>query len=256
DSTTGYVDTSASFDGAYGASIPCLGDCGVDSNSVMIWRLSHQQGQLQPPTMLKAPSLPGSQMTSIQFSPTENKLAATTDDGHLLLWDLDKPDQPEINQGFTADLVKPLFTTNGNQLLIGVHSTVELWQITDNELVLVKHFYDPSVEASTAEITHLALSVNGERALSTDDDGRITLWDMETGEALATFPSQNPRINAIAFSEDGSNAIYTDSRGSVYSLQLSETDSAIVMWTENNRLPLFSSEDCNHYAFTDYCPPK
>ena len=54
-----------------------------------------------------------------------------------------------------------------------------------------------------AEVNAIALSVDGNRLASGDNDGNIQLWDVEQGKLIAILPADGQAIAALAFSPDG-----------------------------------------------------
>jgi WD40 repeat protein len=56
-------------------------------------------------------------------------------------------------------------------------------------------------------VTAVALSSNGNRALSGSNDNTLRLWDLATGETLRTLKGHTDPVNAVALTADGSRAL-------------------------------------------------
>jgi WD40 repeat protein len=53
----------------------------------------------------------------------------------------------------------------------------------------------------------VTLAPSGRRALSCGNEGRIWLWDVESGIPLARFDGHEGNVNTVAFAPDGRRAI-------------------------------------------------
>jgi WD40 repeat protein len=69
----------------------------------------------------------------------------------------------------------------------------------------------------------VALSPDGHRAVSNSLDGTVRLWDLESGEELATFIGDGD-MRYSAFTSDGRTIVAGDGFGRVHFLRLVEAD--------------------------------
>ena len=65
----------------------------------------------------------------------------------------------------------------------------------------------------------MAVSVDGRLALSGLLHGTAKVWDLETGQCLATFPLDAP-LWSVALAKDGATVIVGDATGGVTCLRL------------------------------------
>jgi WD40 repeat protein len=72
----------------------------------------------------------------------------------------------------------------------------------------------PSISHSR-EITSVAVSPDGHRALTGSYDETIKLWDVSSGQLLKTFAGHSSHIASVAFSPDGKFFISGDGNGSL-----------------------------------------
>ena len=70
----------------------------------------------------------------------------------------------------------------------------------------------------------VAVSADGRLALSASSDGTVKVWDLETGNCLATLPLEGPLLEgpfqSFALSPDGATVVVGDAAGGVTSLRL------------------------------------
>jgi WD40 repeat protein len=56
-------------------------------------------------------------------------------------------------------------------------------------------------------VNAVAVYADGRRAISASDPGTLTLWDLDTGEALRTLSGLSDYVTAVALYADGRRAI-------------------------------------------------
>ncbi|HGE72861.1 TPA: TIR domain-containing protein, partial [Candidatus Poribacteria bacterium] len=64
-----------------------------------------------------------------------------------------------------------------------------------------------TLEGHTSEVTLVALSRDGKRAVSASRDGTLKIWDMETGEEIRTLKGHTFGVRSVALSRDGKRAV-------------------------------------------------
>jgi len=67
------------------------------------------------------------------------------------------------------------------------------------------------------------VTADGQRAVSASDDNTVRLWDLETGEVMATFTCDWP-AHCCAFSEALKLIVAGDAGGHLHFLKLESTD--------------------------------
>ncbi|MDT9326308.1 MAG: WD40 repeat domain-containing protein, partial [Limnospira sp. PMC 1286.21] len=68
-------------------------------------------------------------------------------------------------------------------------------------------------------VNAVAIAPDGKRAVSASDDKTLKLWDLETGEVLATFTGEGA-MESCAIAPDGVTVVAGDGSGRVYFLRL------------------------------------
>jgi WD40 repeat protein len=71
-------------------------------------------------------------------------------------------------------------------------------------------------------VTTLAISPDGEKAISASRDKTLKLWNLDQGQEINTFIVDSP-ISSCTFSPDGSTIIAKEESGRVHFLRLEVT---------------------------------
>ena len=67
----------------------------------------------------------------------------------------------------------------------------------------------------------MAVSPDGRHAVSGSDDGTLAVWDLGTGNRLATITLDGP-IPSVAWHPDGRSIVAGDAGGNLYRLEYRE----------------------------------
>ncbi len=140
-------------------------------------------------------------ITSFTVLPSGNILSAHSQDNKIKVWDAEKPDVP-IAEFTETDQVRLIWTIafapTGNLLAVGSREgTIYLYDFIRKARLkpLIGH---------TEYIWSVCFSPDGKRLVSGSDDRIARLWDVESGEEIATLPLGEPHtLMDIAFSPCG-----------------------------------------------------
>lgn len=125
---------------------------------------------------------------SIDFSPCGNKLAATSYDKIVRVWNLGKPEAPPAElTGHQAVLYALAFSPKGD-LLVSADSNGVLGVWDAEEDYKLRLFTE-----ETDWIWSIAFSPDGKFVASAHQDEKARLWDIESGEQITEFASSRPR---------------------------------------------------------------
>ncbi len=150
-------------------------------------------------------------ITSLALKPESDLLLSASFDGRVVLWDIG--DQREvgaaqISNGWAA-VVR--FSPNGRYALVGLNDgTIQrlLVDVSNREYArtLPPVVFDQSDVAHETGITDIDFASDGAFALSASGDGRLILWDVETGDGVL-LPEQEKAYTAVAISNDDRYAL-------------------------------------------------
>ncbi len=103
-----------------------------------------------------------------------------------------------------------------------------------------------------AEVTGVAFNPEGTVLATSSSNGLAKLWDMETGEEIATLSDRKSSLGGVDFSPDGRYLVTAGSDGtvSVYSISIEE-----LMEVARSRLSRgLTLEECRTYLHLPLCP--
>lgn len=137
----------------------------------------------------------------VAFSPNNNKVAAGTMGGSILLWDVDTDTEPikfiAIPSSLLSSGVLSLsFSPDGRRILAGgANNSVQLWDVAAK-----KRIYN--LKGHGGPVWSVAFFRNGRRALSgSTDDNTIREWNLDNGTELRLFQG-NERADSLSISPD------------------------------------------------------
>lgn len=140
-------------------------------------------------------------VNDVAFSPNGQYLATVSHDSMLIVVDVNNSFTELFREKHQHEINKVKFSPDGQYILTGTFDVVA--NLFDLEGQLIRPY-----DKSSAGITDLAISDNGQYALIADLDGRAFLYDVATADSLKVFTiAQKTKtggqgINAVAFSPD------------------------------------------------------
>lgn len=188
---------------------------------------------------------------SVAISPDGRRIASSSTDGTIQLWDAGSGEVLHTLTGHHGDVETVAFSPDGRTLLSGagdfllihwdVASGAELRRLEGHALPVRRVVFTPNgeqaISASTdrtlirwdltsgemvqryeghaASVLALALSPDGQTMLSGARDGALLLWDVATGEVLARLEGHDSAVNDLSFSHDGRMAASASGDGEI-----------------------------------------
>ncbi len=195
-----------------------------------IWQLSDE---LAPP-----PEEDGGPVFSLEFSPTENLLAAGARHGELVLWDLSTGEELIKTQAHSDLIWDIAFSADGKQLATASKDgSIKLWEISSGKLLFTIEAHPDGVRA--IEFTKQGMLVSG------GNDHCVKIWSGLTGKAVATFQGHEQAVLDVAILADGETVLSTSRDGKVKEWPLRDPDQPIVVADQMplTSLDLFDSGD-------------
>lgn len=168
----------------------------------------------------------------VAFSPNGKLAASGSEDGNIRIVEVDTGMGRELEQFKAHDgsVVSLSFSADGHRLLSGGSDmTFKLWELGKKNPI---HIFTgpparPDRKSSQDEqdepqkdwnVFNVALSPDGQHIISGDDDGMLTIWEVETEKPVLSVHAHTANIKTVEYSRDGNLALTSswDSRVKVW----------------------------------------
>jgi WD40 repeat protein len=136
---------------------------------------------------------------TVAFSPDGCRLACTSMDSTLRVWDTRTGTEVTVLRDRIGRVSTIAFCPDGRHIAGGRrHGTVSLWDVDRGEEIAVLHGHIDQVVA-------VAFSPDGKQIVSGSLDGIVHVWGVQKGEAVADLYEHDSmvEVQAVAFSPDG-----------------------------------------------------
>ena len=134
-------------------------------------------------------------VTSLLFSPDGRTLAAGSSSGRIRLWDVaSSTSAAAIGFSHQAGVRAMSFSPDGSILASGAGSRVNLWDVAGNASVRIPR---------SGGIGDIVYSSGGTFLAAGGQDGRVRLWEVTTGETLATLEVHGHIVSRLILSPGG-----------------------------------------------------
>eukprot|EP00930_Biecheleria_cincta_P040620 TRINITY_DN27824_c0_g1_i2.p1 TRINITY_DN27824_c0_g1~~TRINITY_DN27824_c0_g1_i2.p1 ORF type:complete len:323 (-),score=35.27 TRINITY_DN27824_c0_g1_i2:158-1126(-) len=138
---------------------------------------------------------------SVSFSPDGKKLVTAGEDGVGLVWDVasGQPAKPGMLRGhggaITSASWSPIWQPSRLLLTTSMDRTARIWSNNGVEECLLRGHSD--------EVTSSAWAPDGASVATTSQDGSSKLWDVSSGDLLATLEGHRDAVMAVVYSPAG-----------------------------------------------------
>ena len=150
-------------------------------------------------------------VASVAFSPDGQILASGSDDETIKLWDVETNTNIATLEGHTDRVASVAFSPDGKMLASAggtFDETVKLWDVETNTNIA-------TLEGHADGVASVAFSPDGKILASgvgdaffpeffpESSDNRVKLWDVASGEPIASLGGHTGEVWSVAFSPDG-----------------------------------------------------
>jgi WD40 repeat protein len=195
-------------DGDESKAIAITPDCrraitGSQDNTLRLWDLEKGQEILPPLTNDIR------RIDAVAITPDGCRAVSISGDGTIRVWNLESGQELH---SFTVniDMVKTVAVTSDGHYAVSAgmwDGALRVW-----DLGISQENLDSSQEIITfhrhhAEITAMAVSPDGRKAISGSEDESLLVWDLESGRILFWFPYHEDLVTAVAVMPDSSMAV-------------------------------------------------
>jgi eukaryotic-like serine/threonine-protein kinase len=134
---------------------------------------------------------------SIGWGPDSRRLATTSVDGTITLWDANTREQTATLRGHTGRAFGLAWGPDGHRLASGSEDrTVRLWDTVAGRPMT-------TLSGHADEVLAVAWSPDGHRLASTGRDRMVKLWNADSGEPLATLHGHQSEVYTVAWGPEG-----------------------------------------------------
>jgi len=132
---------------------------------------------------------------SVATSPDGQRIASSSDDASVRLWDLGSGEELLCLRGHTGPVLCVNFSADGQAVVsAGTDGTVRLWDV---ETGAQRH----CLEEHTGWVVSVAASLDGRWIVSGSDDATVRVWNTDTGQQRLCLRHPS-RVTAVACSPD------------------------------------------------------
>ena len=165
---------------------------GSDDKTAIVWDIKSGRALLR---------LEGhrDRVQTVVYSPDGSRIATGSLDSAVKIRDASSGEcLHSLDLGEVVD--KVIFSPDSLRLVVKLHHTGAICDIhTGTRIATLQH--------EGSEYMRLSLSHQGDRAVTSTDDGKVKIWSAVTGEELLELNEHTDAIRCVAFSPDGAEVV-------------------------------------------------
>lgn len=173
----------------------------------------------------------GSALCDVKISPDGKTIAAASENGRILFFDIDGKKLSEID-GHKDKIFSIDWSSNGFQLISGSYDgSVALWDYKSGKLL-------KRMEGLGENVYRVSFFDNDSKIISSGYDGKIRMWEVPSGNSLTVFGRHKDAVYSSDVSPDGKIVISADYTGKTLLWNVSAPNS--VKTLEGEKETIFS----------------
>lgn len=229
-----------------------------------------------------------SNVTDISISIDGSLLLSSSEDKSIIVWDIDSGVKKNLFIGHTKSVTRVAFIGASKAASISSDNKLKIWDIASGQelqsfsdhkkgikaLAVGKNYIATGgsngeisirnrenselirkIKVGTLPIRSLTFDLNGKILISGSDDGKIKIWNPETGELNSEFNNGKGRINNITMAFDNIHFVVSSKSCNVYNLKSNELVKVIDK-VSSDVLDACISPDGQNLIFLEEFAPK
>jgi serine/threonine protein kinase/Tol biopolymer transport system component len=138
-----------------------------------------------------------SRVTALAWSPDSKRVASTSFDKTVRIWDAATGNVLFTYRGHAAHVNALAWSPDGRRIASASDDyTVQVWDVANGTLLF-------TYRGHVAQVTTLAWSPDGLHLASGSSDKTVQIWNTTSGRGIYTFDAHTDRVNMLAWSPDG-----------------------------------------------------
>ncbi len=191
---------------------------GANGNTLKVWNMKSKT---------KLHTLRGHQrpVTRVLISLEGQRALSASEDGQLIVWNLESREMLHRLSGHITPVTAMAMTPDGRRAISVGHPTrikyspqaehvrtIKVWDL-DNGAEL------PALIGHASTVYNVAITSDGQRVISTSEDSRLKVWDLNSGKVITSYSAESP-LASLDITPDGFTIAAIDRSGQMHVLRL------------------------------------
>ncbi|MFG6098311.1 hypothetical protein SPB21_23835 [Leptothoe sp. ISB3NOV94-8A] len=205
----------------------------ADIGITQLWKLGNRHNN---PITLSNQNKP---IFDVSFNPEGTKIATTSSNGKVELWDLTGNKIQTLSNGSTADVLDITFDTTGQFFATAsADGNAHIWSVKDGSSTSFDH------EGQT--LLGVSFSADRKYLATAAADQTARVWDLETGQQVHKLKGHSNQVLSVSFNTDPQKS---------HILATSSEDGSVLTWDiSDKKVAGFTKKDNNTFRTIQFSP--